>query len=372
MHAWGTREATARDSVSLVSWQTSATQIRTAATQRSRLTITPRSFVTVRSKTGRQAGTGPHPAHGHAGKRALLGSRRKGSLEGHEGLAAKGQNSLIRWPRLETALVGGSAARQASSPCPSGWFWPACSFAQPHCESPGQARWGSRHGSDLPLRTRSATHTRALSLSLSRPLLSTHPLPHGWRLGRGGGSHASQGQPQYPVKMSPTASTCTVLYLVTTYLAVFSKTFAPPLGQADHTPPPLPQLGRLPSTCAPKCSFFAFVHIRTPFSLPGPIAFPSPSLPMLAPSRALILPTCPFIHPPCHPACHSSLLPICTGQWPPSRFPLIHPASLQPHPPFCTPAYFCVTAINLLYATLHYNTYGSGLYSFANPLHVFV
>lgn len=57
-----------------------------------------------------------------------LARKRKGSLEGDEGLGLLRAKLTYKVARLETALVGGSAARQASSCCPSGWFWPACSL----------------------------------------------------------------------------------------------------------------------------------------------------------------------------------------------------------------------------------------------------
>ena len=66
--------------------------------------------------------------HGQKGRRAAARLQEKWELGGGRGSWLVRAKLTYKVVRLETALVGGSAARQASSPCPSGWFWPACSL----------------------------------------------------------------------------------------------------------------------------------------------------------------------------------------------------------------------------------------------------
>lgn len=192
-------------------------------------------------------------------------------------------------------------------------------LAQPHCESPGQARWGSRHGSDLPLRTCSVT--RALSLSPLRALCFLHIA----RRLAAGGAMDREG-----TAISPRDENTVFLYLVTMYLlAVFSKTCCPASGPGrPHSASPL---GRLPlaRVCARSSSSYTCVHH---FPLPGPIPF---SKTTHAHARSLEPSSCPPHHPHAnslpHSTAHLSCLPLT---------PFIYPAPLQPHLPFgCLPTF---------------------------------
>lgn len=211
-------------------------------------------------------------------------------------------------------------------------------LAQPHCESPGQACWGSRHGSDLPLRTCSVT--RALSLSPLRAA-AFYTLPQGWQLGGPWIGRATAISP----RDEPTLFLVSCNHVPRRY---FPRHLAPPLGQADRTPPPRWDAYTSGSTVL---SLRLRTHSYTLSHCQDPYPFSKPPIPMLAPSSPHpVRPSCPPRHPHAnsHTAQHTSvasLLLLLYTQLPSSHIPLSN---------------VCLPLCNSSCSTLQY---GSGLYN---------